>query len=327
MADDQLDRETSVSAEVTETGIKATAKSRFVAALDRLGGAVVDNLNARIEGSTDRKRAKTKGEVRLIENIVEYGVQQLGASPEFAERAFNTHFRKVLAAQENKDHVLIEARRDLEENPPVEEVEGHISEDFFARFETYAEGASSDDLRKLFGRVLAGEIRRPGSITPATLHFASVLDQETAGLIDRVLPYCEVSGMAFDLLMNPHLSVAEAYHLTTVGFWATGTQLNLNVRENGKKSLRVEDHGVLTWEADKILGDIGPTCLLSPAAKGLASALAVPFAEGDFARWLIKRGARRVRYYRFKVIDGKESLDWGREYTPMQMNGVRFQAS
>lgn len=179
----------------------------------------MDNLNARVEASTDRKRAKTKGEVKLIENIVEYGVQQLGASPEFAERAFNAHFRKVLAAQENKDGVLLVAKRDLEENPPAEDIEGDISEDFFARFEQHAEAASTDDMRQLFGRILSGEIRKPGTVSTATLRLYALLDEKSAALIEKVcsvkmFPSSVLKRSAKALLSRPELTL-----LRDVGFF------------------------------------------------------------------------------------------------------------
>lgn len=186
MSEDHLDKEVSVSAEMTATSVTASTKSRLVASLDRLGGAIVDNLTARVEGSTDRKRATTKGEVTLIENIVEYGVQQLGASPDLAERAFHAHFRRILASQENKDQVLLEAQNDLRENPAKEDVPGKMSDQFFNVFEPFAEAASTDDLRQLFGRVLAGEIRKPGTFSSKVLRVVGELDAHTAHLFDRL---------------------------------------------------------------------------------------------------------------------------------------------
>jgi hypothetical protein len=46
MVEDHLDKETSVSVDLTETGVTAKAKSRLVAAIDRLGGNLLEILNA-----------------------------------------------------------------------------------------------------------------------------------------------------------------------------------------------------------------------------------------------------------------------------------------
>lgn len=215
---DHLDNETSLHAELTEKGLAVGAKSRTIAALDRLGGALVDNLNARLEGGTAKRRAVSEGEVALIQNIVDYGIKELGAKPEQAERAFRQHFKKVIAAQENKDAVLGRAVEELKDNPPADDVKGDISEDFFARFEQHAEVASSENVRELFGRILASEIRKPGSISPSTMHFASMLDAQTAKLIDTCAS-CIDGGVAILSAIDPELGIPEKAQLALAGFW------------------------------------------------------------------------------------------------------------
>jgi len=151
MKEDHLDKETSVSAEITDKGIKAGAKSRFVAAIDRLGGAVVDMANAHVEGHAERRRAKTEGEVDLIKAATRYGVEQLGADPALAERAFQKHFRKIVREQDNTDAVLREALEDLSANPPDEASssnQAELSEEFLDRLEDYSATASTNELRK-----------------------------------------------------------------------------------------------------------------------------------------------------------------------------------
>lgn len=285
MTSDHLDKETSLSAELTEAGIKASVKSRFVAALDRLGGALIDNVNARIEGSTERKRAKTQGEIVLIENIVEYGVQQLGASPEVAERAFKTHFKKVLIAQENKDHVLLEARKELEENPPSEDIGGDISDDFFARFEPHAEAASSDDLRQLFGRILAGEVRRPGTVSAAALHFAAMLDAETAALIEK-FSHCVTNRVALTGLMKD-VSYPEVVQLEVAGFWVAGQLWELKIPFNGDWHTQyfIDEKKVIALKPDADVVISIDAALLSRAGQEILECIGAGFTMfEEFAR-------------------------------------------
>jgi hypothetical protein len=47
--DDHLDKETSVVVDLTPTGVTAKAKSRFVAAIDRLCGNAVELANTSME--------------------------------------------------------------------------------------------------------------------------------------------------------------------------------------------------------------------------------------------------------------------------------------
>ncbi|WP_216635371.1 DUF2806 domain-containing protein, partial [Paracoccus aminovorans] len=164
MSDDHLSNEIAVAGELTDTGVKASVRSRAISAFDRLVGAAVDVMNAHVEGFAERKRAKNRGEVAMIEQITRYGVEQLGADPDLAQRAVEKHFRKVISQQENIEAVVREAHADLiDGNQDYEDVPGDIAAEFFDKFEQYSASASTDELRHRWGRVLASEIRKPGT--------------------------------------------------------------------------------------------------------------------------------------------------------------------
>ncbi|NEH72283.1 DUF2806 domain-containing protein [Rhizobium leguminosarum] len=193
MAEDHLSNETSVSAELTETGVKAAAKSRAVAAIDRLAGNIADVGNAWLEGFTTRRRAKSEGERQLIEATARYGMERMQVDEAFATRAFENHFKKIAGQQVNKDAVVVEAIEDLRRTPPTdEEAEAGpaaVSEEFISRFEKFAEGASSEELRERWGRILAGEIRKPGTFSPKVLRATDELEAEAATLFESLMPY------------------------------------------------------------------------------------------------------------------------------------------
>lgn len=111
MSEDHLDKETSVSAELTPTGVKASAKSRFVAAVDRLGGNLVELLNTPIEAKTSEKRALAEGRIRAINAITELGLDRLKTDPAFAERAVHSHLTTVFARQSRRRRVIQSQRR------------------------------------------------------------------------------------------------------------------------------------------------------------------------------------------------------------------------
>lgn len=190
MNDDHLDKETSVSAEITPTGVKASAKSRFVAAVDRLGGNMVEMLNVSIEARSAEKRAVTDARVKAIEAITALGLERLKTDPEFAERAMCGHLGSVFARQENKDAVVNKAVEDLRRQPPTDQESAsggdNLDETFINRFERYAEEATSDELREKWGRVLAAEIRKPNTFSGKVLRIVDELDPETAKLFERL---------------------------------------------------------------------------------------------------------------------------------------------
>jgi len=82
--------------------------------------------------------------------------------------------------QVNREAVADSAIEHLQEadDPGVDN--GAIDEDWMNLFEAGAEKASSDHLRDLWGRVLAGEIRTPGSFSLSTIRFISELDAKIA---------------------------------------------------------------------------------------------------------------------------------------------------
>lgn len=297
---DHLDSETTVKVELTSSGASLSAKSRVVAAVDRLGGALVDNLNSRIEGNTAKQRAKSRGEVALLENIVEYGIKELGANPDQAERAFRQHFRKVIVAQENKDEVLRHAIEDLRERPPLSDTPGSISEDFFQRFESFSEAASNDSIRQVFGKILAGEIRKPGLVPPSALHLVSMLDEETAQLIDRVLPFTNRHGMCFIEFVTPQLKTSEIATLELSGFFSAEKNHTmdfldgLNIRQIG------DDRGIVIYGDKDLSFSIG-CAILSPAGKAIVQIINKTFDSVEFTRRLMQKGASGCSIGKFSI--------------------------
>lgn len=190
---DHLSAETSVSAELTENGVNLRAKSRAVAAFDRLLGNLSDWANVRIERDVSARRAKIEGERQLLEAAAKYGVERMGYDPEFAQRAYENNFQRIAAAQENKDAVAAMAMADLRAQPPTADEAGsgtdELSSEFVDRFETYAQEASTEELRERWGKVLASEIRRPGTFTRKVLRVTDELDAETARLFERLCAY------------------------------------------------------------------------------------------------------------------------------------------
>ena len=114
----------------------------------------------------------------------------------------------------------------MQADPPLDDSEV-LSDDWLTKFERYAEDASSDQLRTLFAKLLAGEIRKPGDVSPITLHFVSMLDQKTATLIQRIFPYTVFNNAdlasavtLLDCGDPPPLSVEQQLDLERCGFWS-----------------------------------------------------------------------------------------------------------
>ena len=187
--EDHLSNEVSIVAKFEDKGIHAVAKSRLLAASDRLLGALIDIPTAWLEKKADRIRkhpAIPQGE----------NTESLPAEAQDVPLSMTADERLILAtdakignaghAREarkalNKIDVLASAADELAQTADEEiSIDGELSEDWLNYFEEYAEKASSEEVQKLWGRILAGEIRKPRTFSLRTLRFLSELDMSTA---------------------------------------------------------------------------------------------------------------------------------------------------
>lgn len=160
--------------------------------------------------------------------------------PNFMKHVKDGFIAKLYRHQANKEAIVIKAVEDLQDNPLIDDG-SEPSDDFMNKFERYAEDASSDDLRQLYAKLLVGEIRNAGSISPATLHFVSMLEPDTTQLINRVLPHATLQGYVYKDAIKPPLSVAEEILLVIAGFWV----LNMNVDHQLNTKNGGREHGSL----------------------------------------------------------------------------------
>lgn len=219
MGDDHLDRETSVSAEITPTGLKASAKSRFVAAVDRLAGSLLDRMSAPLEAKSDEIRAQSESRVKVIAELTELGIQQLRGDSEYASAAAEAHLNSIIRRQKNKDAVVVAAIEDLRRQPPTEEQDSAggeaLDEGFLNRFERYAEDATSEQLRERWGRVLAAEIRAPGTFSSKVMRVVDELEPSTALLFEDFCRYR--LGDCVPKCLRPNLNLSQTISLVSSG--------------------------------------------------------------------------------------------------------------
>jgi Protein of unknown function (DUF2806) len=180
---DILDVETSASVEVTPTGASAKTKSRLVAAIDRLGGNLVDKWNIGLEKSAKVKRAKTDAEVKIVEALGDYAAKRIKQDPQFAERALNSHLKGIFDEQENLEAIIAEASEQLKLAPPQEDkpdAPEKLDDQFLNRFRSYAKEANTDELRQQWAKVLVAEVHKPGTFSHKVLRTIDEVDSATA---------------------------------------------------------------------------------------------------------------------------------------------------
>lgn len=185
--DDPLSGEISVSAEITESSLSASAKSRALIALDRLLGNVIDIPGAYIEAAAKTIRTKSSIKQNLLKIEGAAAEKKLLEISEVGEQVIRNFLRDQQYKQTNRAVVALEAVELLKISGPNDnnDVPGDLNIDWLNRFDEFAQQASSDHLRKLWAQVLSGEVRRPGTFSLSTLRFMSELDMQTAQLFER----------------------------------------------------------------------------------------------------------------------------------------------
>lgn len=185
--EDHLDKDAALELTLRENGASARVRSRAFNGIDRLVGSVGDFLSAKIEGPTQIIRAKTAAQVAMIEAASKSGVEIIRNDPGLAGRAIDGNIGRMLREQQNKDAVAHAAIEDLKNNSDSGDPEGpyELSPEFLDRLEQKAALASTDVLREKWGRVLAQEIRRPGTITVKALRIVDEISPEAAKAFER----------------------------------------------------------------------------------------------------------------------------------------------
>jgi hypothetical protein len=150
-------------------------------AISRLVGHIVDVPSEYIksfkQGIEDKREARSAVSKALATAVA----TEVVADKDLVRRAAQSFLAKELRSQTNKEAVARNAIEHLSHQPETSGQKPQTpEEDWLNVFERYAENASSEKLRDLWGRVLAKEIRSPKSFSLRTMRFVSELDVDVA---------------------------------------------------------------------------------------------------------------------------------------------------
>ncbi len=153
-----------ITAEADATSARIIANAQAEARQTLIGSGEPANVTVRINSEQVKQRVEFQERKRLsnIKSVVYQAANELG------DKAIPDH---------EPDH------------------------DWIARFFEAVQDVSSDDMQKIWARILAGEVEKPGRASIRTLSILRNLDQMTAELFQRFCSACvslEVSGMIMD---------------------------------------------------------------------------------------------------------------------------------
>ena len=172
------------------SGIPAPVRKSFIKALSQLCTAAMDVPIAHFEGLAIEKRAETKARTLLIAESTKQIAADMSVDERFVQAASQKFAQKVVREQINLNSIVAVAVAELKsddspassenlkpEDPTVTPV---IGDDWLNNFEREASTKTSAEMQLLFGKILAGEIRKPSSFSIKTVRLISQLESDAA---------------------------------------------------------------------------------------------------------------------------------------------------
>jgi hypothetical protein len=174
--------------ETLVTGVPAPIRKNFFKAFGQLCTAAVDIPVAQLQSKAGEIRAESKARIQIIEKQGELLSEKLDVPKEYVEKASEKFAAKVIKEQLNLDEIGMNAANNLnnEEFNNKDTDTEEVSDDWLNEFEDYAKLKSSDDMKLIFGKILSGEIQKPGSFSIRTVSLISQLDNKAAILFQKL---------------------------------------------------------------------------------------------------------------------------------------------
>lgn len=143
--------------------------------------------------------------------------------------------------QQNIESVVAHAYDELEHE--VQASEEPVDEDWILRFFNSVEDISNEDMQKLWGKVLAGEVKQPGTFSLRTLNALKNLTKEEAKLFEKISNFAiEIEGhciiMTSKKMQESYYHYSEILRLEECGFInAAALTLTISCKKDEKKLL------------------------------------------------------------------------------------------
>lgn len=155
-------------------------------AISRLIGGAVDIPAAWLAHVAQGVKDKTEAKSVVSKAVADAAAALAKNDPEVVQRAAHSLLAKELRHQTNREAIAKKTIEHLAEEPLAETTKPF--DDWLNVFERYAEDASSERLQDIWGRIFAGELRRPKTFSLRTLRFVSELDENVVTLFEKWSP-------------------------------------------------------------------------------------------------------------------------------------------
>lgn len=200
--------------------------------------------------SRAKNKANAEGKLLEVDNL-----------STIEDRLINRELKK----QKNIDNVAEAAAEEFNDNEPISD-EG-VNEDWSTRFFNIVEDISDDDLHLLWGKILAGEVKKPKSYSLRTLEFLKNLSKDEAMNFMKVAELAIFAAGKY-MVYNPdngktleekfNISFTNILELKELGLLNADSNLNLEfkaVEKDSSTSVRYKNKGIV-FERKKESGSL-----------------------------------------------------------------------
>jgi hypothetical protein len=262
--------------------------------LDKAVGKILlaagENAEARIKSNTGKTKAKGKIEV---------------------EGMYRTEEEK--RKLENRAAAVKVAIDEINESSPeasYQDAKSEIEDDWLNLFSRLAEDKSSEELQSLFGKILAGEIKRPGSFSLRTIQLLGTLSKKDAETVSDCFSFV-LNGLILPFrsseVLEPSLAVrlfmenlGLAGHPNKIGGFAA----KINVQPNGPTYIAASKSGVLIQnKTDKTPLIQIPGQIISETARELLKIANPKITDMEFLKEMAKLAYDLLRANHAEDVD------------------------
>lgn len=151
-------------------------------AANRLLGGAIDIPAAWLEGFAEDFRATTEAKRVLRLKAAEALANNFKSDSPLANRAFARQASKILGEQINMEDIVGIAIDGITSEEIIAVPQKDIDDDWFNTFEAESLQKSSEEMKVVFGKLLAGEIKKPGSFSISAIKTIGAMDLASATL-------------------------------------------------------------------------------------------------------------------------------------------------
>lgn len=200
MSDENDKIEIGVKTPIVAGKIKVSGLSKTIKATEEFVGSITRPLEKYLGAKADASVLITKAKAEVeAAKITLTGHIEL---KEIAERARERHGKELIGKQINRELITLNAMQEIPENVSNDPVDS----DWLASFYSISEDVSNSEMQSLWGKILAGEISKPGSFSPRTLQLVKTLRKDEADLFTKFCTYVWHE-------KKPDGAIKEAYHI------------------------------------------------------------------------------------------------------------------